>query len=68
MGSNIISATWRKSTYSGSNGGDCIEVATLADSIAVRDSKDRTGPVLTFSPAGWEGFISGIKTGELDLS
>ncbi|MEO3826066.1 DUF397 domain-containing protein [Actinomadura sp. B10D3] len=43
-------ATWRKSSYSGSNGGDCVELAdatgTAADAVAVRDSKDPDGPVL----------------------
>jgi Domain of unknown function (DUF397) len=35
--------------------------------VAVRDSKDRTGPVLTFTPAEWETFTAGVKSGELDL-
>jgi hypothetical protein len=64
MGSNIDSATWRKSSYSGSNGGDCVEVATLADGIAVRDSKDPAGAVLTFSPAAWGTFTAAVKSGE----
>ncbi|WP_433367449.1 DUF397 domain-containing protein [Streptosporangium sp. CA-115845] len=56
---------WRKSTLSdGGNG--CVEVATnLPDIVAVRDSKDPSGPVLTFSPATWNDFLMGIRTGEI---
>jgi len=57
---------WRKSSYSNSNS-NCVEAATLADGIAVRDSKDRTGPVLAFAREQWTAFIAGIKAGELDL-
>ncbi|MFC6882773.1 MULTISPECIES: DUF397 domain-containing protein [Actinomadura] len=37
---------WRKSSHSGSNGGDCVELAYVRDAVAVRDSKDPGGPVL----------------------
>ncbi|GAB3157894.1 hypothetical protein GCM10027290_59930 [Micromonospora sonneratiae] len=50
-------ANWRKSTYSGDQGA-CVEVAPVADTIAVRDSKDPSGPVLQFSPAAWTAFAS----------
>jgi hypothetical protein len=67
-------AVWRKSTYSGGNG-SCVEVATLRGSqerpghvIAVRDSKDREGPVLAFTPAEWDAFTAGVRDGEFDLS
>jgi len=43
-------ADWRKSTYSGGNGGECVEVATnLPGMVAVRDSKNPDGPILTFT-------------------
>lgn len=62
-------AQWRTSSYSGTNGGACVEVArNLPGIVAVRDSKDRTGPVLTFSPAQWDAFTAGVKSKELDLS
>jgi Domain of unknown function (DUF397) len=62
-------AQWRTSSYSGTNGGACVEVArNLPGIVAVRDSKDRTGPVLTFSPAQWDAFTGGVRSGELDLS
>ncbi|MEV0154240.1 DUF397 domain-containing protein [Micromonospora sp. NPDC050686] len=55
---DLTGAVWRKSTRSGDNGGDCVEVATnLAGVVAVRDSKDPDGPHLTFPPAAWSAFI-----------
>ena len=69
MDRNIDHAAWRKSTYSGGNGGDCVEVArSLPGIVAVRDSKDPRGPVLTFAPAEWAAFTAGVKSGQLDLS
>jgi Domain of unknown function (DUF397) len=61
--------TWRKSSYSGSGGGNCVEVARFpASGIAVRDSKDPDGPRLVFTPDEWQAFVAGVKTGEFDLS
>jgi len=59
--------TWRQSTRSGVSG-NCVEVATLNDAVAVRDSKHPTGPVLLFTPAEWQAFICGVKEGEFDLA
>ena len=53
--------TWRKSNYSGNNGGNCVEVGGAAQSIAVRDSKDPDGPVLAFSPQTWRRFAAQVK-------
>lgn len=53
---------WFKSSYSGSDGGDCIEVATTPTTIHVRDSKVEDGPVLDLAPASWAaltGWVSG---------
>ena len=58
---------WRKSTHS-QNGGACVEVAPLAEVIAVRDSKDRQGPVLTVSSTVWSAFTATLRTGHLDLT
>lgn len=50
---------WRKSSRSGQNGGDCVEVAdNLPGRVLVRDSKDRQGAVLTFSPWEWQAFVN----------
>ncbi|MER6756675.1 DUF397 domain-containing protein [Micromonospora echinofusca] len=59
----LTGAVWRKSTRSGDNGGACVEVAeNLPGVVAVRDSKDPTGPALTFSPAAWTNFVRSAKS------
>jgi Domain of unknown function (DUF397) len=68
MGHTLDNIIWRKSSYSGSNGGNCVEVAgNLPGIVAVRDSKDPDGPALTFAPAAWRAFTTSIKRGELGL-
>lgn len=60
---DLKGAIWRKSSYTSQ--GNCVEVATLPDGgRAVRDSKDKDGPVLKFTRSEWEAFISGCKAGE----
>ena len=60
---DLASARWRKSTRSGSNGGECVEVAdNLPGVVAVRDSKDPHGPTLAFPPAAWATFIQATDT------
>jgi hypothetical protein len=55
---DLTGALWRKSTRSGDNGGACVEVAdNLPGIVAVRDSKDPAGPMLTFSPTAWTAFV-----------
>ncbi|MEH1012634.1 DUF397 domain-containing protein [Micromonospora sp. CPCC 206060] len=59
----LSGARWRKSTRSDNGGNSCVEVAdNLPGVVAVRDSKDRQGPVLTFSPAVWRGFVAAVGT------
>ena len=59
MGNTLADAIWRKSSYSGSNGGDCVDVAdNLPGIVAVRDSKDPHGPNLTFSRDEWRAFTT----------
>jgi hypothetical protein len=50
-------AAWRTSSYS-NIGGNCVEVATAGGIVCVRDSQDRPGPVLTFSPQAWRRFAA----------
>ncbi|RKN44427.1 DUF397 domain-containing protein [Micromonospora endolithica] len=58
---DLTHAAWRKSTRSNQNGGACVEVAdNLPGVVAVRDSKDPTGPALTFTPAGWRAFVAAV--------
>ena len=61
--SDIEHAQWRKSTRCDAN--SCVEVALLPDLVAIRDSTDPDGPVLSFSPDAWRGFIWSIRAGEL---
>lgn len=60
-----VTGVWRKSSYSNGAGGDCVEVAELAGGgRAVRDSKDRTGPILVFTAGEWVAFVKGVRDGE----
>ena len=54
-------ADWRKSSYSGNNGGACVEVARNLPAVAVRDSKDPHGPALVFTRADWAAFTALLK-------
>ncbi|MFF4985566.1 DUF397 domain-containing protein [Streptosporangium saharense] len=72
---DVSKVQWRKSSLSGNNGGNCVEVAELkgvaevrADVVAVRDSKDPEGPKLFFTPAEWDAFLNGVKAGRFSLS
>jgi Domain of unknown function (DUF397) len=63
---DLRNAQWRTSSYTiGANA--CVEVADLPGGHrAVRDSKDRSGPALTFTAAEWAAFTAGVRTGEFD--
>ncbi|MDI5964087.1 DUF397 domain-containing protein [Streptantibioticus silvisoli] len=57
--------SWFKSSYSSGDTGNCVEVADLiADdgTVRVRDSKDKAGPALTFSPGQWTALVSFVRT------
>jgi Domain of unknown function (DUF397) len=58
-------ARWAKSTHSGPTGGNCLEVALLADGrVAVRNSRRSAGPALVFPAAEWAAFIARARDGE----
>ncbi|GAA3068348.1 hypothetical protein FHS39_001958 [Streptomyces olivoverticillatus] len=58
----IPDAAWRKSSYSGSNQGECVEIADgTPGGVPVRDSKHPDGPALTFEPAAWRTFVAAVK-------
>ncbi len=63
-----INLRWRKSSYSGNGGGNCVEVA--ADGrVLVRDSQDRAGTLLRFPPTAWRKFADKVKRSlALDLA
>ncbi|MEV0584142.1 DUF397 domain-containing protein [Nonomuraea sp. NPDC050310] len=66
MDATVGELVWRKSTFSGQHD-NCVEVAALPDGgVAVRDSKDLDGPMLTFTPGEWDAFRAGMKAGEFD--
>ena len=65
---DLTGAVWHKSTRSGGNGGDCVEVAVnLPGIVAVRDTKDRDGAALVFTHGEWEAFVAGVRDGEFDI-
>ncbi|MBD9730596.1 DUF397 domain-containing protein [Streptomyces sp. H28] len=51
---------WFKSTYSGGDGGECVEIAADTTAIHVRDSKERGGPQLAFARRAWAGFVADL--------
>jgi Domain of unknown function (DUF397) len=55
-----VDTVWRKSSYSGANGGQCVEVAST-DRVMVRDTKDKDGAKLAFSPGAWQAFTARVK-------
>jgi Domain of unknown function (DUF397) len=65
---DVARANWRKSSYSSGNGGDCVESASSAAGVLVRDSKDPHGPVLALTPQGWQAFTGQIKAGAFNLA
>jgi hypothetical protein len=52
---------WRKSSYSGDNGGDCVECATTRATVLVRDTKSPATPALAFTPRAWQAFTTSLK-------
>jgi Domain of unknown function (DUF397) len=61
-GIDLSRANWRKSSHSGGNGGQCVEVAgNLPGVVVVRDSKARQDGTLVYSRAAWAGFIASLK-------
>ena len=65
---DLSTLEWRKSSFSGGQGGNCIEVAELpGGGRALRDSKDPEGPKLVFTVGEWAAFLDGAKNGEFDL-
>ncbi|GHJ10062.1 hypothetical protein TPA0907_44290 [Micromonospora humidisoli] len=58
-GMDVIGPRWRTASRSSNNGGDCVEVAdNLPGRVLVRDSKDRAGGTLTFTPDAWRAFVA----------
>ena len=60
QGVDLSRAAWQKSSYSGSNGGQCVEVAS-ADGVIVRDTTDRDGVTLEFNAEAWSAFAASLR-------
>ncbi|MEV4763424.1 DUF397 domain-containing protein [Micromonospora chokoriensis] len=59
---DMTEARWRTASRSSNNGGACVEVAAnLPGRVLVRDSKDRDGGTLAFTPAAWASFVEGVR-------
>ncbi len=62
---DLNAVAWHKSSFSGDNGGECIEVAPgFPGLVPVRDSKNPEGPALVFPAAAWQAFVAGVRAGE----
>jgi len=58
---DVTSVAWRTSSYSGDNGGTCVEVGITGPAVAVRDSKQPNGPQLAFTADTWQTFTNQLK-------
>jgi hypothetical protein len=64
----MTNVRWHKSSYSGLEANNCVEVGHgLPHAVPVRDSKNPTGPHLTFTAASWAAFIASVKCGAYDV-
>lgn len=61
-----MSTDWVKSSRSSGGSDNCVEVRLAPDAIGVRDSKERSGPVLVVPSAAWSTFVAAAKSGHLD--
>jgi Domain of unknown function (DUF397) len=60
---------WRKASYSGNGGADCVEIGTVPGAVFIRDTKDReSGPVLRVRPGEWRRFTAATKRGDTRLA
>ncbi|MDF3148287.1 MULTISPECIES: DUF397 domain-containing protein [unclassified Streptomyces] len=63
---DLTGVTWRKSSYSNPDGGQCLEVADVhAPVVPVRDSKNPHGPALILRAAAWASFVTAVRRNEL---
>ena len=62
---DLSAAVWEKSSHSGSNG--CVEIAFIGGNVALRNSKNKDGAVVIFTPTEWTAFLSGVADGQFRL-
>ncbi|QIY71702.1 DUF397 domain-containing protein [Streptomyces sp. RLB1-33] len=58
---NATELAWFKSSYSGNEGGECLEIATRSETVHIRDSKNLTGPTLAVTPTTWTAFLRTVR-------
>jgi Domain of unknown function (DUF397) len=58
---DTVEAPWRKSSYSGGNGGNCVEVGAMPGVVLVRDTTDSDGQTLLVSTGGWRALLASLK-------
>jgi hypothetical protein len=59
---SVDDTTWRKASYSGSNGGACVEIgSTMARGVAIRDTTDRDGVTITLPAPAWLAFLQTLR-------
>jgi hypothetical protein len=63
--SEFQSLCWKKARHSIANG-DCVEIASAQGLVAVRDSKDPSGPIMRYDASVWQSFLSGARSGKFD--
>ncbi|MFD8366171.1 MULTISPECIES: DUF397 domain-containing protein [Streptomyces] len=61
---STLPVRWRKSSYSSTNGGECVEVGAGLPVVPVRDSKDPHGPALVFESSAWSSFVAAVQCDE----
>lgn len=52
---------WRKATYSGDNGGNCVEVASASGRVMIRDTTNRDGVTLAITPTAWRRLVAATR-------
>ncbi|MFC9856273.1 MULTISPECIES: DUF397 domain-containing protein [unclassified Streptomyces] len=63
----ITGVTWVKSSLSDGIGGNCVEIARLTEGhVALRNSRDTSGPALVYTSGEWNAFLQSAKDGEFD--
>ena len=65
--SQVPESAWIKSSYSGQNNGNCVEIAAQPSVIHVRDSKNKQGASLSFTPEAWSAFTTLAASGTVDF-
>ncbi|NEA64137.1 DUF397 domain-containing protein [Streptomyces sp. SID12488] len=64
---DLSAVTWRRSSYSNTDGGQCLEVADNLSAVPVRDSKTPDAPALILRPTTWTSFVTAVRRDELPI-